>query len=225
MTPACHQLITSRARIAAVAGSWTCDHASNRVPPEIAGGDLGLPARRHRRATSPMTVGAAGVARALAAAARRAGDPVGLLAPSSSTRTAARIDPTLVHEDLRRLDHFLANRGMYDAAEDRAPRLQDASTAPTIVGSSASYRGPHTHRLSSPSTPSRRQFIGRPPAAPGMSVCSTPATRGWPLPLAGAAQRPNPDLVHRRQPALFRPPARGDALDRHGVTSAACRMC
>lgn len=47
--------------------SWivVCDHASNRVPPEVAGGDLGLPAEDMARHIA-WDVGARGVAAALA---------------------------------------------------------------------------------------------------------------------------------------------------------------
>ncbi|AHM03810.1 hypothetical protein roselon_01425 [Roseibacterium elongatum DSM 19469] len=45
----------------------TCDHASNRVPPEVANGDLGLPPEDMARHIA-YDVGAAGVARSLAAA-------------------------------------------------------------------------------------------------------------------------------------------------------------
>lgn len=50
-------------------GRWlvTCDHASNRVPPEVAGGDLGLPAADMARHIA-YDVGAAGLAAALAEA-------------------------------------------------------------------------------------------------------------------------------------------------------------
>ena len=50
-------------------GRWivTCDHASNRVPPAVAGGDLGLPPDEMARHIA-WDVGAAGVTRALAAA-------------------------------------------------------------------------------------------------------------------------------------------------------------
>ena len=43
----------------------TCDHASNRVPPEVAGGDLGLPPGEMQRHIA-YDVGAAGVTRHLA---------------------------------------------------------------------------------------------------------------------------------------------------------------
>jgi predicted N-formylglutamate amidohydrolase len=51
---------------AARAGRWlvTCDHATNRVPPEVAGGDLGIqPAEMARHIAHD--IGAAGLARAL----------------------------------------------------------------------------------------------------------------------------------------------------------------
>ena len=50
-------------------GRWliTCDHASNRVPPQIAGGDLGIAPEDMARHIA-WDVGAAGVARALGAA-------------------------------------------------------------------------------------------------------------------------------------------------------------
>jgi predicted N-formylglutamate amidohydrolase len=41
----------------------TCDHASNRVPPDVNGGDLGLPPEDMERHIA-YDVGAAGVARA-----------------------------------------------------------------------------------------------------------------------------------------------------------------
>lgn len=51
------------------AGGWliTCDHATNRVPDTIAGGDLGLPAAEMSRHIA-YDIGALGVARALGAA-------------------------------------------------------------------------------------------------------------------------------------------------------------
>lgn len=50
-------------------GRWlvTCDHASNRVPPEVCGGDLGISAEDMARHIA-WDVGAEGVARALGAA-------------------------------------------------------------------------------------------------------------------------------------------------------------
>ena len=49
------------------AGVLLCDHASNRVPPEVAGGDLGLPPEDMARHIA-YDVGAAGVTRVMAAA-------------------------------------------------------------------------------------------------------------------------------------------------------------
>ena len=55
-------------------GRWlvTCDHATNRVPPEIAGGDLGIPPAEMARHIA-WDIGAAGLARALG---RHLGAPV-----------------------------------------------------------------------------------------------------------------------------------------------------
>ncbi len=52
---------------AAAPGPWliTCDHATNAVPPDVAGGDLGLPAEEMQRHIA-YDVGAAGVTRHLA---------------------------------------------------------------------------------------------------------------------------------------------------------------
>ena len=60
MTPACTIEGADRR------GRWivTCDHASNRVPPEVAGGDLGLPRADMERHIA-WDVGAAGVSRRL----------------------------------------------------------------------------------------------------------------------------------------------------------------
>ncbi len=101
-------------------GDWvvSCDHASSRVPPEVAGGDLGLPPEEMARHIA-WDVGAAGVSRALAAA---------LDAPAILGRFSRLVidnnrgedDPTLI---MRLYDGTIvpANRGM-DAAE-RARRL------------------------------------------------------------------------------------------------------
>ena len=68
----------------------TCDHASNRVPPEVAGGDLGLPAEEMGRHIA-YDVGAAGVTRHLA---RLLGAPAIL-----STFSRLVIDPNRGEDD------------------------------------------------------------------------------------------------------------------------------
>ena len=91
----------------------TCDHASNRVPMDVAGGDLGLPPEDMQRHIA-HDVGAAGVARALAAA---------LEAPAVLSRFSRLvIDPNRGEDDPTLLMQVYdgsiipANRGL-DAAE------------------------------------------------------------------------------------------------------------
>ena len=73
-------------------GRWvvTCDHASNRVPPSVEGGDLGLPPEDMARHIA-WDVGAAGVTRALA---RRLGGPA-----VESTFSRLVIDPNRGEDD------------------------------------------------------------------------------------------------------------------------------
>ncbi|KAA9010526.1 N-formylglutamate amidohydrolase [Histidinibacterium aquaticum] len=63
MTQTAYEIVNETAK-----SRWlvTCDHASNRVPPEICGGDLGLPAADMQRHIA-YDVGAAGVSRHLSA--------------------------------------------------------------------------------------------------------------------------------------------------------------
>jgi predicted N-formylglutamate amidohydrolase len=73
-------------------GRWlvTCDHASNRVPPSVGGGTLGLPEPEIRRHIA-WDIGAAGVARDLAA---RLGSPAVL-----ATFSRLVIDPNRGEDD------------------------------------------------------------------------------------------------------------------------------
>jgi predicted N-formylglutamate amidohydrolase len=96
-------------------GRWlvTCDHATNRVPPEIAGGDLGIPPAEMARHIA-WDIGAGGLARALG---RHLGAPV-ILANFSRLvidPNRGEDDPTLV---MQLYDGTIipANRGV-DAAE------------------------------------------------------------------------------------------------------------
>lgn len=99
-------------------GRWvvTCDHASNRVPDDVAGGDLGLPAADMARHIA-YDVGAAGVARALAEALSA---PVVL---SQFSRLV--IDPNRGEDDPTLLMQIYdgsvipANRGVSDAEVER----------------------------------------------------------------------------------------------------------
>jgi len=123
-----------------------CDHATNIVPPDVAGGDLGLPADEMRRHIA-WDVGAAGVTEALS----------GLLdAPALLTGFSRLVidpnrgedDPTLVMrlydgtvipanravdaaEVQRRLERF--HRPYHQAIERALARLRAAGRAPAIV--------------------------------------------------------------------------------------------
>ena len=190
-------------------GRWvvTCDHASNRVPPEVAGGDLGLPPEDMARHIA-YDVGAAGVARALAEALA---SPVILSDFSRLVIDPNRgeDDPTLLmkiydgsiipanrHADAaevaRRLDLF--HRPYHRGIE----RLIASREAPVIVA---------VHSF----TP---QFVGRPPRPWHVGVLYAGDTRlAYPL---IARLNAEPDLcVGDNQPYSGHLP--GDALDRHGV--------
>jgi predicted N-formylglutamate amidohydrolase len=190
-------------------GRWviTCDHATNRVPAEVAGGDLGLPAADMARHIA-YDVGAAGVARALAAALdapailsdfsrlvidpnRSEDDPTlcmklydGTIIPANRHADAAEVE--------RRLDlfHRPYHRGI--------ARLLATRAKPVIVA---------VHSF----TP---QFAGRPARPWHVGVLYAGDTRlAYPLLAQLNAQ---PDLcVGDNQPYSGQLP--GDSLDRHGV--------
>jgi predicted N-formylglutamate amidohydrolase len=203
MTPAYHIEGEDRA------GRWvvTCDHASNRVPPEVAGGDLGLPPEDMARHIA-YDVGAAGVARALGAALdapvilsdfsrlvidpnRGEDDPTllmkiydGSIIPANRHADAAEIE--------RRLDLF--HRPYHRALG----QLIAGRENPVIVA---------IHSF----TP---QFVGRPPRPWHVGVLYAGDTRlAYPL---LARLNAEPDLcVGDNEPYSSHLP--GDALDRHGV--------
>ncbi|MBF9057773.1 N-formylglutamate amidohydrolase [Rhodobacterales bacterium HKCCSP123] len=190
-------------------GRWvvTCDHASNRVPPEVAGGDLGLPPEDMARHIA-YDVGAAGVARALAEALaspvilsdfsrlvidpnRGEDDPTllmkiydGSIIPANRHADAAELE--------RRLERY--HRPYHRGIE----RLIASRDAPVIVA---------VHSF----TP---QFLGRPPRPWHVGVLYAGDTRlAYPL---LARLNAEPDLcVGDNQPYSGHLP--GDALDRHGV--------
>lgn len=185
----------------------TCDHASNRVPAEVAGGDLGLPRADMERHIA-FDVGAAGVARALG----RALDAPVILSDFSRLvidPNRGEDDPTLVmkiydgsiipanrHADAaeveRRLNLF--HRPYHRGLE----ALLAAREAPVIVA---------VHSFT-------QQFVGRPPRPWHVGVLYAGDTR-LALPLL-ARLNAEPDLcVGDNQPYSGHLP--GDALDRHGV--------
>lgn len=185
----------------------TCDHASNRVPPDVGGGDLGLPPEDMARHIA-YDIGAAGVARALAEALDA---PVVLSDFSRLVIDPNRgeDDPTLLmkvydgsiipanryadrHEIERRLTRY--HRPYHQAVE----RVIASRDAPVIVA---------VHSF----TP---QFVGRPPRPWHVGVLYAGDTR-LALPLI-ARLNAEPDLcVGDNQPYSGHLP--GDAMDRHGV--------
>lgn len=102
----------------ALTSRWlvTCDHASNRVPPEIGGGSLGLPPAEMARHIA-YDLGAAGVARALADTL----DATAIL----GTHSRLVIDPNRGEDDptliMQLYDGTLVpgNRGLDDAERQR----------------------------------------------------------------------------------------------------------
>jgi predicted N-formylglutamate amidohydrolase len=190
-------------------GRWviTCDHASNRVPEGVAGGDLGLPAEDMARHIA-YDVGAAGVARALAAAL----DAPVILSDFSRLvidPNRGEDDPTLCmkiydgtiipanrHADAAEIERRLA---LFHRPYHRAiGRLIAGRDAPVIVA---------VHSF----TP---QFAGRPPRPWHVGVLYAGDTRlAYPL-LAQLNAQPGL-CIGDNQPYSGQLP--GDALDRHGV--------
>lgn len=185
----------------------TCDHASNRVPDDVAGGDLGLPAEDMARHIA-YDVGALGVARAMGAA---------LDAPVVASRFSRLvIDPNRGEDDPTLLMQIYdgsiipANRGVSDAElERRLDRfhrpyhraLADAVAAPTdpIIVAIHSF------------TP---QLRGREPRPWHVSVLYAGDTR-LAYPLLARLQDEKDLCVGDNEPYSGHLP--GDALDRHGV--------
>jgi predicted N-formylglutamate amidohydrolase len=186
----------------------TCDHASNRVPPDVGGGDLGLPPADMARHIA-YDVGAAGVARALAEAL----DAPVILSDFSRLvidPNRGEDDPTLLmkvydgsiipanrHADAAEVERRLARyHRPYHTRDRGADRV--ARTSPVVVA---------MHSF----TP---QFVGRPPRPWHVGVLYAGDTR-LALPLL-ARLNAEPDLcVGDNQPYSGHLP--GDALDRHGV--------
>ncbi|MFW5655147.1 MAG: N-formylglutamate amidohydrolase, partial [Roseicyclus sp.] len=185
----------------------TCDHASNRVPPDVSDGDLGLPPEDMARHIA-YDVGAAGVARTLGEAL----DAPVILSEFSRLvidPNRGEDDPTLLmkiydgsiipanrHADeaelRRRLDRY--HRPYHRAIED----LVAARERPVILA---------VHSFT-------KQFVGRPPRPWHVGVLYSGDTR-LALPLL-ARLNAEPDLcVGDNQPYSGHLP--GDALDRHGV--------
>ena len=193
----------------------TCDHASNRVPEDVGGGDLGLPPEDMDRHIA-YDVGAAGVARALAEALDA---PVIL---SDFSRLV--IDPNRGEDDPTLL------MKVYDGSIIPANRHADAVEVERRL---ARYHRPY-HRAIEALIAAREnpvlvaihsftpQFLGRPPRPWHVGVLYAADTR-LALPLLRAAQR-RAGPVRGRQPALFGPSARRCAGPARGCRRA-CPMC
>lgn len=192
-------------------GPWliTCDHASNRVPADICGGDLGLATADMARHIA-YDVGAAGVARALS----RALDSPAVL--SNFSRLV--IDP---------------NRG-----EDDPTLIMQLYDGTIIPGNRALAPAAREHRLASLHRPYHRAVAAvaaRGPARAILSIHSfTPCLRGraprpWQVgvlysrcgaqlshALLAALARQAPDLcIGDNEPYVGHLP--GDAIDRHAL--------
>ena len=190
-------------------GRWivTCDHASNRVPPEVADGDLGLPPADMARHIA-YDVGAAGVSRRLA---ERLDAPVIL---SEFSRLV--IDPNRGEDDptllMKIYDGSIipANRHADAAEVERRLDLFHRPYHRALSGLIASRDDPVILSIHS-FTP---QLRGRAPRPWHVGVLYAGDTR-LALPLL-ARLRDEADLcVGDNEPYSGHLP--GDALDRHGV--------
>ena len=189
-------------------GPWvvSCDHASARVPPEVAGGDLGLPPEEMARHIA-FDVGAAGLSRALAA---RLGAPAVL---SDFSRLV--IDP---------------NRGEDDPT--LLMRLYDGTIIPANRAADAAERERRLDLLHRPYHAALGRMMERPGAILLAVHSFTPQLRGraprpWHVGVLSAGDRrladpllarlgAEPDLcVGDNEPYSGHLP--GDSVDRHAL--------
>jgi predicted N-formylglutamate amidohydrolase len=206
MTPPFHEAFEIEGTEAP--GPWlvTCDHASNAVPPWVAGGDLGLPPEEMGRHIA-HDIGAAGLARALA---RRLDSPAILSRFSRLVIDPNRgeDDPTLV---MRLYDGTVipANRRI-DAAGiaerlDRLHRPYHAALARLAAGRAAICA---IHSF----TPRLR---GRPPRPWHVAVLHSPLDGRLALPLLRRLKAEPGLAVGDNQPYSGHLP--GDSIDRHAL--------
>lgn len=190
-------------------GRWviTCDHATNRVPEDIAGGDLGLPPKDMARHIA-YDPGALGVARALAEALDSP------LVSASFSRLV--IDPNRGEDDptllMRVYDGSIipANRHV-DAAElERRLTLYHRPYHAAVGRLIAARRAPAVVAIHS----FTRQLRGRAPRPWHVGVLYAGDTR-LALPLLARLNAEDDLCVGDNQPYSGHLP--GDALDRHGV--------
>lgn len=190
-------------------GRWvlTCDHASNRVPPEVNGGDLGLSAADMNRHIA-YDPGALGVTRALARA---------LDAPMiASDFSRLVIDPNRGEDDptllMKLYDGTIipANRHADAAEVERRLRLYHRPYHTALASLLAARPDPVLVAVHS----FTKQFMGRPPRPWHVGVLYAGDTR-LALPLV-ARLNAEPDLcVGDNQPYSGHLP--GDSMYRHGV--------
>jgi predicted N-formylglutamate amidohydrolase len=191
-------------------GRWlvTCDHASNRVPDEIGGGSLGLPAEEMARHIA-WDVGAAGVALGLA---RRLGGPAILASFSRLVIDPNRgeDDPTLL---MKLYDGTVIPANRHADAAETERRLEAYHRPYHAALARLAARRADTVILSVHSfTPCLR---GRAPRPWQVGVLYDPRDDRLARPLL-ARLRAEPDLcVGENEPYAGHLP--GDAIDRHAL--------
>jgi predicted N-formylglutamate amidohydrolase len=191
-------------------GRWlvTCDHASNRVPDWVGGGNLGIAAEDMARHIA-WDVGAAGLARALG---RRLDSPV------IETRFSRLVidpnrgedDPTLL---MRLYDGTIIPANRHAGTDERARRLDRLYRPYHAAYARLAARRPDTVILAIHSfTPCLR---GRAPRPWHVGVLHSPRDTRLSLPLI-ARLRAEPDLcIGDNEPYSGHLP--GDAIDRHAL--------
>ncbi|ABD53363.1 N-formylglutamate amidohydrolase [Jannaschia sp. CCS1] len=190
-------------------GRWvvTCDHACNRVPDDVAGGDLGLPPADMARHIA-YDVGALGVARAMGEALN------GPVVTSRFSRLV--IDPNRGEDDPTLLMQIYdgsiipANRGASQAEIDRRLDRFHRPYHRALAHVIAQRDDPIVVAIHS-FTP---QLIGRAPRPWHVSVLYAGDTR-LPYPLLARLRDEDDLCVGDNEPYSGHLP--GDALDRHGV--------
>lgn len=186
----------------------TCDHASNRVPVQIAGGDLGLPAAEMGRHIA-YDLGAAGVARALAA---RLDGPCILSTFSRLVIDPNRgeLDPTLV---MRLYDGTIIPANRHVDAAEVAHRLDLLHRPYHAALARLAARRADTVIVAIHSFTPRLQ--GRGPRPWHIGILHSPRDDRFSLALIDRL-RAEPDLcVGDNQPYLGHLP--GDSIDRHAL--------
>lgn len=191
-------------------GRWlvTCDHASNRVPDWVGGGNLGIAAEDMARHIA-WDVGAAGLARALG---RRLDSPV------IETRFSRLVidpnrgedDPTLL---MRLYDGTIIPANRHAGTDERERRLDRLYRPYHAAYARLAARRPDTVILAIHSfTPCLR---GRAPRPWHVGVLHSPRDTRLSLPLI-ARLRAEPDLcIGDNEPYSGHLP--GDAIDRHAL--------